>query len=127
MSGVPRGVRHLVASLTVLAVALGCDQGMAPVWPPDALLQPGCATPAPVYGTLHPTSPAFIVTYRSGTDPAAETTRLAARYGFTPQHVYQAIPGFAANLTRETVRDLRCEPTVAHLEYDGRAGVATSP
>lgn len=119
-------LRH-VARLPIVALALGCENGVAPLSVSEPLLQPACGAPAPVYGTLDPASPGFIVTYRSGTDPAAETSRLAAWYGFTPRHVYQTLPGFAARLSPEAVRGLRCEPTIVHLTYDGRAGFATNP
>jgi hypothetical protein len=123
----PRIRPRRVACSTIVALALGCENGVAPVSVPEPLLQPACEAPAPVYGTLDPASPGFIVTYRSGTDAAAETSRLAAWYGFTPRHVYQTLPGFAAKLTPETVRGLRCEPATVHLTYDGRAGFASNP
>lgn len=78
-----------------------------------------CANPAPLYGELHPETPGYIVVYRQGTDVAAETARLAARYGFVAQFVFQsAILGFSAQLTPETVSALRCEPSVQWIEFD---------
>ena len=78
-----------------------------------------------VGGNFDPAAPAFIVRYKSGVDPVATTARLATKYGFSPIHVYTALPGFAAQLNKAAVSGVRCEPVVAAVVHDGVATIAT--
>jgi hypothetical protein len=83
-------------------------------------LVPACADSAPLLGTPDPAAPGYIVRFRDSVDAQAEASRLAARYGFVIRFVYQAaIKGFSADLSPATVTALRCEPSVAYIEYDG--------
>lgn len=93
--------------LVAVLLAAGCEDGVSPTSP----LQPepppvtpavlACAAPAPLHGTPDWSDPdfrGFIVMYREGTDPVADTARLSARYGFTPRFVYRHVfPGFAGD------------------------------
>ena len=57
--------------------------------------------------------------YQPGVEPVTETSRLGAKYDFVPVHVYTAaLHGFAATLTPDAVAGLRCERSVANLEYN---------
>lgn len=81
---------------------------------------PPCSDSAPLLGTYDPAAPGYIVQFHDSVNAAAEAARLAALYGFTTTFVYQAaLKGFAAQLSPATVAVLRCEPTVASIEYDG--------
>ena len=83
------------------------------------MVPPPCDTPAPLLGHFDPGAPDYIVTFRAGVDAQAETAQLATQYGFTPTFVYTAaLHGFAAALLPETVADVRCEVSVAAIEYD---------
>ncbi|MBI4595991.1 MAG: beta-propeller domain-containing protein [Candidatus Tectomicrobia bacterium] len=82
-------------------------------------LQPACEDPAPLVGQPDPRAPSYIVGFHSTVDGEAETARLAAKYGFQPRSVFTSIGGFGAELSREVVAELRCEPAVAYIEYDG--------
>ena len=84
-----------------------------------------CLEPAPLLGQANPMAPGYIVVFHPGVDPAAETSRLAARYGFTPTHLYTAaLLGFSASLTPTSVGGLRCEPSVSYMEHDGVVTIA---
>jgi len=84
-----------------------------------------CLQPAPLLGQANPMAPGYIVVFHPGVDPAAETSRLAARYGFTPTHLYTAaLLGFSASLTPTSVGGLRCEPSVSYMEHDGVVTIA---
>jgi hypothetical protein len=49
----------------------------------------------------------------------AEVGRLAAKYGFTPRHVYEAaLQGFSADLTPTAVAGIRCEASVTYVEHN---------
>ena len=105
----------LISSTLLLAAA--CQNSTGP--------QLSCLQPAPLLGEANPMAPGYIVVYHPGVDPVAETSRLAARYGFTPTHVYAAaLLGFSASLTPTSVGELRCEPNVSYMEHDGVVTIA---
>jgi hypothetical protein len=95
-----------------LALAVGCG-GSA------SLLAPQCVSPAPLLGQFNPAAPGYIVLFHDQVNAVAETQRLAATYAFTPKYVYEsALKGFAAELAPSVVAALRCEPSVASMEYN---------
>ncbi len=97
-----------------LVLALGCQI------PTGLAVQPSCLLPAPLLGQPNVAAPGYIVVSRPGVDPVAETARLAARYGFSPSHVYDAaLLGFSADLTPTSVAGVRCEPSVSFVEHNG--------
>jgi hypothetical protein len=107
----------LVSSLLFLSLSCQNSTGLG--------TQLSCLQPAPLFGQANPAAPGYIVVFRSAVDPVAETARLAARYGFTPTHVYTAaLLGFSADLTSPTVARVRCEPSVSYVEHDGVGGVS---
>ena len=86
---------------------------------------PLCAAPAPLLGKFDPEAPGYIVVFHPGVDPAVETARLAARYGFQPTYVYgAALRGFAAALSPTVVAAVRCEASVSYAEHDAIATIA---
>jgi hypothetical protein len=125
LSSPPRSCLR-AALLATLSWSAACDGATDPVTEPKSEpMTPvtlACAAPAPLEGTPDWSDPrfiGFIVTYHDGTDPAAETARLAARYGFTPRFVYRyALLGFAANFTSDALNGIRCETTVRRVEVD---------
>lgn len=111
MQHAPHGMIRGFVTVAILAGA-GCRGVSAPE-------AQRCAQPAPVLGTYNAAAPSYIVQYRDGIDPIAETTRLARTYGFTPTYVYSAaLHGFAASLTPGIVASLQCEASVARIEHD---------
>lgn len=106
------------AGLLTLAIT-GCGELAGPRPRAPAQPAPACAHPAPLAGTYDPAAPGYIVQYQAGVDPVSETSRLAAKYDFIPAHVYTAaLHGFAATLTPDAVAGVRCEQSVASLEYN---------
>jgi hypothetical protein len=64
-------------------------------------------------------APEYIVVFHSTVDAEQEAARLAAAYGFHPRYVWAAaLEGFSAELTPETVAEIRCEPAVDYVEHD---------
>ena len=55
--------------------------------------------------------------FKTGYSAQAEATRLAQKYGFTVTSVFTIISGFAARLPSSTVTSLRCESSVASVEF----------
>ncbi len=101
----------LLTSSLLLALACRSSTGLG--------TQPSCVLPAPLLGQADSAVPGYIVVFRAGVDPVAETARLGARYGFTPTHVYTAaLLGFSADLTSTSVAGVRCEPSVSYVEHD---------
>jgi hypothetical protein len=98
------------ASALLLVSMTGCPTEPAPL--------SECPDPAPLLG--EPTgAPGYIVVYREGTDAPAVTAEFAAKYGFTPRHVYEhSLQGFAADLSDAVLAALRCETVVNQVEYD---------
>ncbi|MFZ2492412.1 MAG: protease inhibitor I9 family protein [Thermoanaerobaculia bacterium] len=88
------------------------------VAPSDAIVMPTCNTPAPLRLAPIPAK-GWIVIFHSKTDAAAVTAQLAARYGFTPLHIYEhALQAFSAELTQAQIAALRCEPAVQAIEQN---------
>ncbi|HXT69407.1 MAG TPA: protease inhibitor I9 family protein [Vicinamibacterales bacterium] len=83
-----------------------------------------CASPAPLQGYLDPRAPGYVVAFNTGTNVDDAVAALAARYRFTPTHIYRSVLfGFAAQLSAETVEALRCEPVVRYVAYSAVVGV----
>jgi hypothetical protein len=76
----------------------------------------GCVA---VQGQFDPRAPAFIIEYKTGTDPVATTAMLSAKYSFSAKQLYTAPPGFAAELSTAALKGLQCEPSVKLIEHDG--------
>ena len=109
-------LRFALLSSTLL-LAAACQNSSGP--------QLSCLQPAPLLGQANSMAPGYIVVYHPGVDPVAETSRLAARYGFTPTRLYTAaLLGFSASLTPTSVGGLRCEPSVSYMEHDGVGTIA---
>jgi hypothetical protein len=104
----------LVATALAGSLITGCAAD-DPSTPPA----PACDAPAPLTGRFDARAPDYFVVYRDGVDTAAETDRLSRQYGLTPLIVYQVIPAFVASFSDEVREQLRCEPSVSYLEYDG--------
>jgi hypothetical protein len=85
-----------------------------------------CSNPVTVYGQREPLAPGYIVDFKEGIDPDAETNRLAELYGFTPTHIYQYSAGFAADLAPTILEPMRCETSIQAMYFDGVA-YATAP
>jgi hypothetical protein len=78
-----------------------------------------CANPAPLLGQFDPRVPGYIVQLQPGVAVQAEVGRLAAKYGFTPTHVYEfALQGFSAELSPLALASIRCEASVISVEHD---------
>lgn len=78
-----------------------------------------------VNGTFDPRAPGFIVSYKTGVDPITTTKELENKYGFRATHVYTALGGFSAELSSAAVVGVSCEVSVASIEHDAIAGLAT--
>jgi hypothetical protein len=74
-----------------------------------------------VQGQFDPRAPAFIIEYKTGTDPVATTAILSAKYSFTAKQLYTAPPGFAAELSTAALKGLQCEPSIVLIEPDALA------
>jgi hypothetical protein len=77
-----------------------------------------------VQGQFDPRAPAFIIEYKTGTDPVATTAMLIAKYSFTAKQLYTAPPGFAAELPTAALQGLQCEPSIVLIEHDAIAHLA---
>lgn len=112
-----REVRMRLAMSVLVGVVAGsaCSGTTAPP-------KVGCLA---VLGKFDPRAPGFIIEYKSGVDPVANTAALSAKYSFTPTFVYTALPGFAAQLSAQAVNGISCEPVVAVIEHDALGGVAS--
>lgn len=61
-----------------------------------------------------------MVAFQAGVDTQAEVARLEESYGFTAQHVFtEASQGFAATFDASVREMMRCEPSVAFVQYNG--------
>jgi hypothetical protein len=61
-----------------------------------------------------------VVAFQVGVDTRAEVARLEESYGFTAQYVFtEALQGFAATFDADVRDMMRCEPSVASVQYDG--------
>ena len=108
-----RAVSVLILGLMTVSGA-GCRGSTAPL---DACVD--------VKGDFNPAAPGFIVSYQSGVDPVATTAQLETKYAFSANHVYTALPGFAAQLSSAALSGIRCERVVAAISHDGIGTFAT--
>jgi hypothetical protein len=68
------------------------------------------------------------VTFRTGTEPFATTARLETEFGFKARYIYDAVgPGFAAELSLQTVAALRCVPEVSAVSENAYGTVLNPP
>jgi hypothetical protein len=77
-----------------------------------------CKSPAPVDGTRNPALPMVIVQVRQGTDPRRMAEKLAQKYGFAIDHIFEGGFGFTANLTYLQIAQVRCERGIESLAFD---------
>lgn len=109
---------HRPVLLPILLVALACGEGDPPTGPLRQLTP--CADPAPLLGSPDERLPdSYIVVFDGGTNATAVTARLEQTHGFTAKYVYTSVlQGFAADMPRETMQAVRCEPEVRFVEHD---------
>lgn len=112
---------RLLAFPLALVFLAACDLPLGPA--ASTLLNPGCASPAPVLREPDPElANQWIVQYHDGTDAQATTARLAREHGFAPRFVYEhAIRGFSAELTPQALAGVRCASEVKYVEGNGMA------
>lgn len=68
------------------------------------------------------------MTFRPGTDASATTARLETEFGFKARYIYSAVgPGFAAELSLQTVAALRCVPEVSAISESAYGTVLDPP
>ncbi len=107
-----------IAAYASIALANGdadLIQSAAADVPTNEVVVPACATPAPLILARF-RAPGHFVILTSKEGVAAETERLAAKYGFTPRSVYaDVLGGFFALLTPEIIAALRCESDVQYI------------
>lgn len=102
-------------SLFALLVSLSaCTNSLSP----SAVVPPQCLAPAALSGTYDPRAPSYAVLFRNGVNVSEEAQRLARRYGFTLNFVWNNLRGFSAEMTPHVVAQLRCERTVTLVEFD---------
>lgn len=78
----------------------------------------------PIAGRFDARAPGYIIEYKNGVDPVAKTAELAAKFMFTPTHVYTALGGFSAQLNERAVVGVSCDASVAAIEHDAEAYLA---
>lgn len=86
--------------------------------PSDEPLAAACASPAPIHHRPARGESGFIVVFKDGVDSRIAAGGLAAKYGFEPINVYTVIPAFFAQLPKEIIAALRCEPIVNYIEQN---------
>jgi len=86
----------------------------------SSTVAPQCAEPASLNVARPGVEPdeGWIVLLQPDTPADYIANVLPARYGYTPTMVYDAIPGFAAELTPQQIASLRCESTVLMVEQN---------
>ena len=90
----------------------------------NSIITPQCSEPASLTVARPGTeAKGWIVLLQDETPSSYVTNVLAPRYGFTPDMVYEAVPGFAAELTAQQIASLRCESSVLLLEQNAMVPV----
>jgi|GEM_PF-2713381 len=88
-------------------------------------LSPPCSAPAPLRSAFpQERVPGYIFKYHDGTDAQLVTSELAARYGFSPQFVFNVVPGFAAVVSEQALGEIRCDNRVEFVEYNVKVYLA---
>jgi hypothetical protein len=87
-------------------------------------IAPACSNPAPL-ARSRDRAPGHLITYVEPVDAKQTTAALAAKYGFSPQKIWDPpVPGFLAILDTRTVAGLRCEPSIKFIEENAYAHLA---
>jgi hypothetical protein len=85
----------------------------------SAISDSQCSNPAPLNGTVDPQSPDnYLVRFRDGVSLQDEFARLQQVYAFSWARIWTSIGGFAASFDPGVREMLRCEPSVASIEYE---------
>lgn len=89
---------------------------------------PPCDMPAPLAKSSRPGA-GYIFIYHDGVDARALTATLAAKYSFTPRHIYIGAPfrGFASLVTEQALASMRCEESIVRVEQEGLAELLSRP
>lgn len=83
-----------------------------------------CENPAPLKGQFNPDVPGYIVVFKENIDSATEANRLINIYKIQLGFIYStALNGFSAEMTDDTKEKLRCESSVAYIEYDSQVSI----
>jgi hypothetical protein len=108
-----------LASLVVVAALSGAGCADEP-----SDLEPPCADPAELLGEFDPAAPGYVVKFHDDVAAEVESSRLAAAYDFEVTTLYTAVlRGFAAEFDADVQAQLRCEPSVVHVAYNGVVSV----
>jgi hypothetical protein len=91
--------------------------------------RPNCRAPVPLTGQpVVPDSPRVMIFLRDTTIPAGTQGRqLAARYGVRFLMEMLALPAFVAITTPPALAQLRCDPAVREIVYDGIERLGSQP
>jgi hypothetical protein len=82
-----------------------------------------CDTPAPLLGQLDPSAPGYLFTFEQGVNTTAEVERLSGEYSIEVTAVFDAVGGFAATMPEEAMQQLRCERSIARVEYNASGDI----
>ena len=109
-------------SITIILIACfivnGCDNGS------ESTANAYCKNPAQLSGQLDPDAPGYIVVFNENIDAATEVNRLINIYEIQVGFIYGAVlNGFSAEITDDTREQLRCESSVAYIEYNSQASI----
>lgn len=113
---------YLRADRPVYTYASVIDAGGDPLFIAGAVadlaapVAPQCAQPLELHRNPETEfiAPGYIVMLHS----LSAIAPTLAKYDIEPRHVYEALGGFAAEMTPETVAALRCDPAVEIIEHD---------
>lgn len=88
-------------------------------------LKPACKQPAPLQGQFNPKAPRYIVSYKVNVqDPAKETEALVNKHHFLVERDLPSVKlFFVKELTPQQLAALRCEPSIAYIEFDATATI----
>ena len=107
-------VRRSTAVASAFAF-VACSE--TPTEPGARVVSPRCSDPAPLLGAYNIAAPGYIVSFKPGTNVAAEVATLSSRLHFAPRQVWEGL-GFAMTTSPETVAALRCGMSIAYIERD---------
>jgi hypothetical protein len=111
-----RSLSFLAAGILV-STLVGCTADATSTPDPDAGIA-FCDSPAPLSGQFDPGTPGYIFLFDESVPVDDEVARLSSEYPLEELAIFESPPGFYAVTSAETLARLRCEPSIAAVEFN---------
>jgi len=115
---------HSIKYLSIIISLIACFIVNSCSLDTESITNAYCESPAPLNGQFDPDVPGYIVVFNENINSATEVNHLINIYEIQVGFIYgAALNGFSAEMTDDTMEKLRCESSVAYIEYDSQVSI----